>query len=331
MKIVFAFALICALALKSFAHPTYTGRSGAPTRQTCASSCHGSGGGTVQISGFPASYVAGQNYLLTIQRLSGGNIVNFNASCRVGTGSDNAGVIASGTNTATYNVSGETNGVHFTTGNVVSGTFNWTAPPVGTGTVRLYCGALQTDIDGANSTLVLVSNEALALPGMATLPIPANHAVDIAANVVLAWTAGSGATSHDVSFGTTNPPAFVINQATIGFDPVGDLTAGLTYYWRIDERNAAGATPGEVWEFTVAAPVIPDVPTNLVIHPSGNDNLLYWEPAAGANEYRIYRDIVTNIQMDGGHMIGSTVDTTFTDPGAILAAPQYFYLVTASN
>ncbi len=331
MKALLAFVLVTAISLNSFAYPSYTGRSGAPTRQTCASSCHGSSGGTVQISGFPAVYEPGQNYLLTIQRLTGGSIVNFNASCRVGTGTTNAGVISSGEHTATYNVNGETNGVHLSSNGFASATFNWTAPPAGTGTVRLYCGALQSSENGPNSTLVLVSNETSALPGMATLPNPANHAVEVPLTATLSWAAGAGATSHDLYFGNANPPDFVVNQTAVTFDLPGDLDDDITYYWRIDERNAAGVTPGEVWDFTVVSLPTPDPATELTIRPIGNSLRLRWNAADGAVEYRIYRDTIPNIQMDAQHRIATSITTSFTDSGAVMLAPQFFYLVTASN
>ncbi|MCB1060511.1 MAG: hypothetical protein KDB65_09780 [Calditrichaeota bacterium] len=166
MKQMLFVAVLLSLTTNLWAHGTYTGRSGAPGRQTCASSCHGGPiANTVEIVGFPSEYTPGQSYLLTIRKMSGGTVVNFNASCRIGeTGTDNAGVIASGQNTSTYNVTGETNGVHFTTVNHDSGQFTWTAPSTGTGLVKLYAGAIQTDVDGDNSRIILSATEAVAIP-----------------------------------------------------------------------------------------------------------------------------------------------------------------------
>ncbi len=145
------------------ARTTYTGYSGSPGRQTCANSCHGGNNGTVAITGFPTLYTPGTPYTVTIARSTGSSINSFNASCRVGTGTTNAGVLGSGTRTTTYNTSGETNGVKLSTYNQTSATFTWTAPAAGTGTVRLYVGAFQGtgQNSGQTTELTLVSNESV--------------------------------------------------------------------------------------------------------------------------------------------------------------------------
>ena len=125
------------------------------------------GGGTVTVTGFPAQYSPGQSYLITIQRASGSSIANFNGSCRIGTGSENGGTISAGTGTATYNTSGETNGIHLSPNNQDSATFNWAAPASGTGTVSLYVAAHQGTASGANTVIVQVSDESASVPGPA--------------------------------------------------------------------------------------------------------------------------------------------------------------------
>jgi hypothetical protein len=86
-------------------------------------------------------------------------------------------------------------------------------------------------------------------PGQATNPSPANLAVGInPTGTTLSWTAGSGSpTSHDVYFGTVSPGTFIGNQAGTTYAPA--MVQGKTYYWRIDEKNAAGTTTGVVWSF----------------------------------------------------------------------------------
>jgi hypothetical protein len=152
---------VCSLlAAAAFGHPSYRGYSGAPgSNGTCASSCHGTSGGTIQITGFPDEYQPGQTYEVSITHDGGQSIRQFNGSCRIGTGSDNAGEITGGYLTSTYNVNPETNGVHLSSTSQDSATFNWTAPDAGTGEVRLYIAGLQGGHSGQNSTIVLVSNE----------------------------------------------------------------------------------------------------------------------------------------------------------------------------
>jgi len=93
------------------------------------------------------------------------------------------------------------------------------------------------------------TTEVVSLPGPATAPAPASGAVDVPRYQILAWTAGSGSASHDVYFGTVDPPPFVGNQAGTTFD-TGRMDKLQTYYWRIDEVNSLGTTPGAVWSFT---------------------------------------------------------------------------------
>jgi len=152
------YGLLALMPALAEAHAGYTGYSGAPgTYGLCASSCHGSGTGTITVSGFPAQYNPGQQYEIVITSPS--PVKNFNGSIRQGTGSTNAGVISTGTGTATYNVPVETNGVHLSTADQTSFSFFWTAPPAGTGEVRLYLALHWGLASGPNLDTVLVSTE----------------------------------------------------------------------------------------------------------------------------------------------------------------------------
>jgi len=163
MKIITAFmaAITCASAVS--AHPTYIGYSGAPgTLGACSASCHHRRNfePTMLVSGFPEAYEPGTQYIIAASHASGTSIRQFNSSIRQGTTSNNAGVITSGVNTVTYNSSHETNGVHWTSAGRDSGNFVWTAPPAGTGEVRLYWAGLQGNLtSGADTLIVLISSE----------------------------------------------------------------------------------------------------------------------------------------------------------------------------
>jgi hypothetical protein len=104
-----------------------------------------------------------------------------------------------------------------------------------------------------------------SLPGSAGGPVPVDKATDVVRDSVLTWKAGDMAATHDVYFGTTladvnnatrtNAKGALASQGQAGttFDPPGSLAYGQTYYWRIDEVNAApdyAVFKGDVWSFT---------------------------------------------------------------------------------
>lgn len=110
---------------------------------------------------------------------------------------------------------------------------------------------------GASLTVNVAGAPVPQPPGLATNPGPANGASSVATNAVLSWTAGSGATSHNVYFGTSsNPPSVSTGQSGTSFNP-GTLAQSTTYYWRVDGVNAVGTRTGTAWSFTTvgAAPV----------------------------------------------------------------------------
>jgi hypothetical protein len=89
-------------------------------------------------------------------------------------------------------------------------------------------------------------------PGAASSPSPATDATGIITAPTLSWTAGSGASSHNVYFGTSSSPTSIGNQSGTTYTP-GTLTANTKYYWRIDEVNSTGTTTGTVWNFTTGS------------------------------------------------------------------------------
>jgi len=103
-------------------------------------------------------------------------------------------------------------------------------------------------------------------PAQAADPVPDDGAVDVPRNVGLSWKPGEFARTHDVYFGTVfedvntagraNPKGVLVSQDQMdpAYDPQGPLAYGRTYYWRIDEVNAAPDNTifkGVTWSFTV--------------------------------------------------------------------------------
>ena len=159
--------------------------------------------------------------------------------------------------------------------------------------------------------------------GKASNPIPAAGASNVATNSALNWTAGPGATSHDVYFGTASSPAFQANQTAATFDP-GTLAYSTTYYWRIDEVSALGTTQGTVWSFTTTAP--PPPPSKAVSPNPGNSATgvsitatLSWTAGSGTTSHDVYFGTSSP-----GTFQGNQTSATF-NPGTLAYSKTYYW------
>jgi hypothetical protein len=130
-------------------------------------------------------------------------------------------------------------------------TVAWGGPGIGDGPVV---------VDGKYLAAFLRDPEPLF---KAQNPDPANGATEIT-SPLFQWTPGVGAVMHEVYFGTSPDLGAADDQ---GPAPVAmyfhlpGLTPGTTYYWRVDEVDAAGVTTeGDVWSFT-AMPLTAHSPT----------------------------------------------------------------------
>ncbi len=90
-------------------------------------------------------------------------------------------------------------------------------------------------------------------PTAAWNPDPPDGAIGADIYAKLAWQPGTGAASHDIYFGPADPPEFQANQTETTFY-THYLSQETTYYWRIDEVNPDGTTPGPLWSFTTGIP-----------------------------------------------------------------------------
>jgi hypothetical protein len=115
-------------------------------------------------------------------------------------------------------------------------------------------------VDGRD---LAVLSEYMDVNGPVVAHYPLSHGVEVPRDVVLSWTPGELAQSHDVYFGTSfadvneasraDPRGVLVveGQDVNAYDPPGLLPWGQTYYWRVD---AVGDTTyrGFVWSFTSA-------------------------------------------------------------------------------
>src|SRR5262249_28591996 len=94
---------------------------------------------------------------------------------------------------------------------------------------------------------------------------PANGATNVATSTSLSWSA-TGATSYDIAFGTTNPPASVATGLTAATYTPTSLANATTYFWQVTAKNAGGSTIGPMSSFTTVP-----APTGLPTPWNGGD------------------------------------------------------------
>jgi hypothetical protein len=119
--------------------------------------------------------------------------------------------------------------------------------------------------------LEIANGAGIAFTERAAEPNPADGATDIAYDTTLAWKPGQFAAAHDIYFGTAyddvndasraDPRGVLASEAqdVNALDP-GRLAFGQTYYWRVDEVNAApdhAIFKGDVWRFEAEPLSIP--------------------------------------------------------------------------
>jgi hypothetical protein len=186
-----------------------------------------------------------------------------------------------------------------------------------------------TSIPGASGS---ASVSVVTLPGAASNPSPADGAGVSPGTVALNWTAGSGATSYQVFFGTgAAPPLVDTTSSTTSNVPVA---AGTTYYWRVVSINGAGSTPGPLWSFT-ASGTLCVTPTAPVLSPpssalSGTTYAIIWQAVPGASEYRVEESTESAFLSPTVLTISApATQATFTHSAA--QTTTFYYRVLAKN
>ncbi len=158
----------------------------------------------------------------------------------------------------TAGVDGTTRNVYFGTdpspdnsefrGNQTGNTFN--PGSLGNGT---YFWRVD-EVNGDGVTTGVVWSFQVGSPAKAFRPMPYDGMPLVATNAgVLKWEKGASATasSSQVYFGTDPTPDNTEFKGSVAGNTmsIGALTAGTTYYWRVDQVNGQGTMTGDVWSF----------------------------------------------------------------------------------
>lgn len=144
------------------------------------------------------------------------------------------------------------------------------------------------------------------LPNKPVNPSPTNGATNQSRTVDLSWQDGGGASSYDVYFGTNPIPSDNKgNQTSTSYDP-GTLVYNEKYFWRIDVVNAAGTTPGDIWDFTVTSePSYSSIPYSTGFESGSLDD--YWL-TKNANSFGRVKVTSSNLPHTGSYHL--TMDVT---------------------
>ena len=185
---------------------------------------------------------------------------------------------------------------------------------------------------GVTEGIVWSFTTVVAAPGQASSPSPDDGAESVAIDTDLSWTAGAGATSHDVYFGMTSPGTFQGNQIEPTFDTL-TMANNTTYYWRVDEKNAGGTTTGTVWSFTTAvaapgqasSPSPADTATDVSITTD-----LSWTAGSDAISHDVYFCTDYHDVMGTSEFQGNQTGTTY-EPGLLNPGTPYYWRIDEKN
>jgi hypothetical protein len=160
-------------------------------------------------------------------------------------------------------------------------------------------------------------------------PDPADGQVDVT-SPLFTWTAGITAVAHDVYLGTDpnlGAADYKGKQPFAMYYEVMPLEPGATYYWRVDETDAAGNMyEGDVWSFTVMpVKAYRESPYDGAIYRS-LDTKLSWTAGNMAESHDVYLDVneAKVAAGDPSAFMGNVADTSF-DPAGLLAFGTTYY------
>ncbi len=147
----------------------------------------------------------------------------------------------------------------------------------------------------------------------------------VAANIVLHWSAVSGAVGYIIRRGTSNggPYAYVQNITETTFTDSG-LNVGVTYYYQVTAVNAAGVSPAAT--ATVVPP--PLAPISLSAFPGNAQVVLSWTAVPGVTGYYLYSG--TNSGDETNLVAANYSGTSYTNTG-LINGTTYYYVVASTN
>jgi hypothetical protein len=192
-------------------------------------------------------------------------------------------------------------------------------------------GAAPTVLKGDVLTALIRDPEPLF---RAMSPKPAGGAVDVT-DPLFQWTPGITALMHEVYMGTNPTPGaaeFMGPWPMAMYFHVPGLTPGATYYWRVDEVDAAGVKyAGDVWSFTVM-PLTAHAPSpanGALLKGSDPAPKLSWTAGQNVVSHNVYfgTDKALVTAADASVAVAMAQAVTTFDAGALQPITTYYWRV----
>jgi sugar lactone lactonase YvrE len=147
--------------------------------------------------------------------------------------------------------------------------------------------------------------------------------------ITLKWTASSGATNYNIKRSTISGGPYtnniIGNSSTNGYTDTS-VVDGITYYYVVSALNTGGESPDS--SEASATPLFSPAPSITSITTNFGVVGLTWSKSPGATSYNIKRAPST-----GGPyaIIGSTINTSYTDTANLIDGRTYYYVISALN
>ena len=198
------------------------------------------------------------------------------------------------------------------------------------GTAYFYTVAAVNAIGTSAQSSQVSATPALAVPGTPT-GLTATGGVG---EIVLAWTAGSNATTYSVYRSTTSGGEGTTVYATTTSTSYTDtaVATGIVYYYKVASVNSSG-TSAQSTEAS-ATPTIPigpapGAPSGLTANGGNAQIVLAWTAGSNATSYSVYRGTVSGGESDTP--IATDVTTTSYTDSTTVNGTTYYYVVEAVN
>ncbi|HTR81112.1 MAG TPA: FlgD immunoglobulin-like domain containing protein [Bacteroidota bacterium] len=175
-------------------------------------------------------------------------------------------------------------------------------------------------------------------PSAPVLLSPSNNAIGQPTNLTVAWNTAQNALSYRVQISSDSIFASLVIDSTTGTSTstvAQGLSAGKTYFWRVNGSNGGGAGPwSNVWRFSTNTSPSPPQPPLLASPANASVNqpvtaLLVWRSSVSALSYKVqasyHPDLSSSFLNDS-----SFADTT-CQVGSLLNDTVVYWRVAAAN